>query len=135
MARKIANVIALGVGGLAMLPFIGSLGGEQDKAHLTTNVRITVGMDTTGVKDDHDLKGNTPGLRLADLAGNIISRAEGSGERFGGYKDIALVANDEVCGAQGEYLSISTGGNNALCIAFISMIWPDATRHVWTGDM
>lgn len=38
----------------------------------TTNVRIVVGTDDSGLRDDHGLKGTMPGIHLYDVAGNSI---------------------------------------------------------------
>ncbi|KAH7364526.1 hypothetical protein BKA65DRAFT_140110 [Rhexocercosporidium sp. MPI-PUGE-AT-0058] len=135
MAMEVINIFALALGGLTMIPFIDSLAADPDLPARTTNVRIAVGIDSTGLTDKAELRGNTPGLRLFDVGGNTISKSSGKKGQVHGFKDIALVADKDVGGIQGEYLSVSAGGNDPICIAYITVIRPDGIKYLWTGDV
>jgi hypothetical protein len=72
---------------------------------------------------------------LNDDDDDTVASAYGSRDMVSGFHDAALVASPDIGGVQGEYLSVSAGGNDAICIAYISMVWPDGIKHVWIGDI
>ncbi|KAF8538049.1 hypothetical protein BDD12DRAFT_742851 [Trichophaea hybrida] len=84
------------------------------------------------------MNGNIPGIRLFDNLGYPIGAHRGSKGRIpeGSYHDIPIVKVGEgVGGRQGEYISVSKGGNDPLCIAYISLTWPDGLKRAWIGDV
>jgi len=132
MAAATLNTIGLLLGVVTMVPFLESLTPKQ--VDLTTTVRIGAGL-STGSKDD--TKGNIPGIALFDVMGRSVGTHRGSKETIddGGFKDILVEAADGASGRQAEYISISKGGDDALCVAYISMTWPDGGKRAWLGDV
>jgi len=127
-----ANIIGLLLGAVTMIPFLESL--MPDQADQTTTVRIGVGLSTN---NDANTKGNTPGIALFDVVGRSVGTQSGSSDTIadGGFSDIKVIAPDDAAGRQAEYISVSKGGNDALCIAYISMAWPDGGKRAWYGDV
>ena len=131
-AGIIMGVIGLAMGGVGMVPLGKSF--APDKTDETTTVRIGVG---TSLKDEATTGGDTPGIAIFDVVGRKIGDARGSDSNIddGSFKDIKVISYDGMGGRQAEYLSISKGGNDALCIAYITVTWPDNSKYVWSGDV
>jgi hypothetical protein len=81
--------------------------------------------------------GDTPGIRIFDVMGRDIGEARGSKSNIadGGYKDIKISASQDQQGRQAQYISVSKGGNDALCISYIAVTWPDGQQKAWYGDV
>ncbi|KAF8243593.1 hypothetical protein K440DRAFT_656168 [Wilcoxina mikolae CBS 423.85] len=147
------NVIGIGLTGITMIPFLESL--IPRHIDRTTTVRIGVGL----AQDDKPMDGNIPGIRLFDNFGHPIGAHRGNKGRIaeGGYHDISIVGEykyktvlipgprgdyhemkvkdgEGMGGRQAEYISVSKGGNDPLCIAYISVNWPDGGKNPWFGD-
>ncbi|KAL9108924.1 MAG: hypothetical protein Q9227_006320 [Pyrenula ochraceoflavens] len=131
-AGIVMGIIGLAMGGIGMVPLSKSF--APDKSDQTTTVRIAVG---TSLDDSANTHGNTPGIALFDVVGRKIGSVGGSSSVIadGSFSDIKVVAGDDMGGRQAEYVSISNGGNDALCIAYISMTWPDGSQYIWSGDV
>ncbi|TGO71131.1 hypothetical protein BELL_0616g00060 [Botrytis elliptica] len=127
-----AQVIGLLLGAITMIPMLESF--IPDKTAQTTTIRIGAG---TSTDSKASTSGNTPGVRLFDVVGRSIAQKSGSSSRIadGSFSDIKLVAPDSVGGRQGQYLSVVSGGNDALCISYIAVTWPDGGQQTWTGDI
>lgn len=69
--------------------------------------------------------------------GRDIGEKRGSKSNIadGGYKDIRVTASSEQQGRQAQYISVSKGGNDALCISYIAVTWPDGQQKAWYGDV
>lgn len=69
--------------------------------------------------------------------GRDIGEARGSKNTIadGGYKDIKVTASTDQQGRQAQYISVSKGGNDALCISYIAVTWPDGQQKGWYGDV
>lgn len=104
----------------------------------TTVVRIIVGISTSEETQDKDsLQGNIPGIQLFDVAGRLISDMEGSSKNKiadGSQEDIKLPASDDLGGRQAQYISAISGGNDGICISYITVTWPDGLKESWMGD-
>lgn len=126
------GVIGLTMGGIGMLPLIKSF--APDKIAETTTVRIGVG---TALNTDASTGGDTPGVTLFDVVGQRVGSAKGSKHNLGdgSFSDIKIVADRGVGGRQAEYVSISKGGSDAICIAYITVTWPDNSKYIWSGDV
>jgi hypothetical protein len=37
--------------------------------------------------------------------------------------------------SQPEYMTLSAGGNDAVCIAYLTITWPDGSQFFWRGDV
>ncbi|KAK7977803.1 hypothetical protein PG988_005293 [Apiospora saccharicola] len=132
MANVAFNVIGLLLGVVGMAPMLNSM--LPDKSDRETTVRIGVG---TSIKGEDTTGGNTPGIRIFDVMGRDLGEARGSKKVIadGGFKDIVVTASSDKQGRQAQYLSVSKGGNDALCISYISMTWPDGQKKAWYGDV
>lgn len=133
MAAAVFKVIGLVMGAIDMAPMLQSM--LPARTGVETTVRIGVG---TSIHKDANTGGDTPGIRLFDVMGRDIGEARGSKKNKivdGGYKDITVKAAKGMEGRQAQYISISKGGNDALCIAYITMTWPDGQNKAWYGDV
>ena len=131
-AGLIMGVIGLAMGGVSMVPLSKSF--APDKTDETTTVRIGVG---TSLDSSATTGGNVPGVALFDTVGRKIGESKGSKDKIGdgSFKDIKVVADGDVGGRQAEYVSISKGGNDALCVAYVTMTWPDNSKYIFSGDV
>ncbi|KAF7948942.1 hypothetical protein EAE96_008121 [Botrytis aclada] len=131
-----ANAIGFAVGGLTMLPLLDEA--FPNTIAKTTVVRIGVGTSTSEKTQDKDsLSGNIPGIRLFDIVGRLISDIKGSSKSKiadGSWKDIKLPASDDLGGRQAPYISVISGGADAICISYITVTWPDGLKESWMGD-
>ncbi|KAF1949403.1 hypothetical protein CC80DRAFT_581401 [Byssothecium circinans] len=133
MAGAVFSVIGLVGGILDLAPMFGSM--IPPKSGSETTVRIGVG---TSINKQDSTGGDTPGIRLFDVMGRDIGQASGSSKAKildGGYKDITVKAAKGMEGRQAQYISVSQGGNDALCISYISMTWSDGQNKAWYGDV
>ncbi|TGO11277.1 hypothetical protein BTUL_0113g00070 [Botrytis tulipae] len=131
-----ANAIGFAIGGLTMLPLLDEA--FPNRIAKTTVVRIGVGTSTSEKTQDKDsLSGNIPGIRLFDVAGRLISDLEGSSKNKiadGSWEDIKLPASDDLGGRQAQYISVISGGTDAICISYTTVTWPDGLKESWMGD-
>jgi hypothetical protein len=76
-------------------------------------------------------------VSLWDELGRNIGTTFGTREIApqGSFIDIKVTANDDVGNIPAAYASITNGGNDAICIAFITFTFPDDTHGTWTGDV
>jgi len=132
MANVAFNVIGLLFGAIAMAPMLESM--LPSKSDRETTIRIGVG---TSIHGSDTTGGNVPGIRLFDVMGRDIGEARGSKSVIadGGFKDIVVTADSDKQGRQAQYISVSKGGNDALCISYISATWPDGQQKAWYGDV
>ncbi|KAK8904838.1 hypothetical protein QC760_007175 [Botrytis cinerea] len=106
-----ANAIGLAIRGLTMIPLL-------DEAFPNNIAKTTVG--------------NIPGIRLFNVAGRLISDMEGSSKNNiadDSWEDIKLPASDDLGGRQAQYISAVSGGNDAICISYITVTWPDGLKE------
>ncbi|KAI9794611.1 MAG: hypothetical protein M1816_004498 [Peltula sp. TS41687] len=132
-----ANAAAFNVVGVLM-GVVGMIGLGKDlfaaKEGATTNVRVHVGL----AKDSSNTGGSLPDIALFDAFGNVVGRKESSDNghvKNGNYVDIRVEHNDKNDNRQSEYLSISAGNTDAICVAGITVTWPDAGKQAWVGDI
>ncbi|RDL36634.1 Uncharacterized protein BP5553_05986 [Venustampulla echinocandica] len=132
MAAAAFNVIGLIFGVVSMAPMLKSM--LPDRSDSETTIRIGVG---TSIRGSDATSGNTPGIRIFDVMGRDIGEARGSKKVIsdGGFKDIKVSASSKEQGRQAQYISVSKGGNDALCISYISVTWPDGQQKAWYGDV
>jgi hypothetical protein len=122
--------------GIFLYPVIeGLIKPNPDKSTL---VAITLG--STGVQGDNgQMGGSIPTVAVYAEDGTEIGRSYGSGKKAwsaGSIKYVQVNPNKGMDGRQATYVSVATGGNDAICISAISVAWPDgSTPKVWLGDM
>ncbi|KAI4256359.1 MAG: hypothetical protein LQ352_002124 [Teloschistes flavicans] len=97
-------------------------------------VRIAAGLSSN---DSANTAGNQPGLRLYDIMGRTIGSIGGKKQRIndGGFIDIKVPFDKGVGTKPAEYIQVTNGGDDALCIAYISLTQPDGTSKAWYGDV
>jgi hypothetical protein len=133
MAAAAMKVVGLLFGAIDMVSMAQSM--IPERAGADTIVRIGVG---TSINKADSTGGDTPGIRLFDVMGRNIGETRGSKKSKivdGGYKDITVKAVKGMETVQAQYVSISKGGNDALCVAYISLTWPDGSNKAWYGDV
>ncbi|KAF2834766.1 hypothetical protein M501DRAFT_963863 [Patellaria atrata CBS 101060] len=62
-------------------------------------------------------------------------RGSKSNIQDGSFLDVEVSHDTEGDTRQAEYLSVSKGGDDALCIAYITVTWPDGGQRSWMGDV
>lgn len=137
MATAALNVFGLVMGVVSLIPLAEQM--IPDTSYLDTVVTIGVG----GGDDKADTKGDRPGIRLFDEYGRDIG--ERRGNNYKTLKDgttsdpnrnvIKIKASEKIGSKQATYISVSKGGDDALCISYISVKWPDKGTQMWTGDI
>ncbi|EEP78502.1 predicted protein [Uncinocarpus reesii 1704] len=80
--------------------------------------------------------GNIPGVALWDVYGKRLGEAFGSNDRIenGSPRDVFVPHFRGIGEPLAEYVAISNGGIDAICIAWIAMAWNDA-KYGWIGDV
>ena len=113
--------------GIFLYPLISGL--IKPNTAEATIVAITVG--STGIKDNSlGMEGNIPNVAVYAEDGTEIGRAYGSNNQIwdaGSTKFVTINPNAGMHGRQATYLSVATGGKNAICISAVSVAWPDST--------
>ena len=107
---------------------------QLQKAAGRTQVRLYTGWDP---RVGEDWGGNHPGISLWDEDGRYIGHENGNSKivNENSYVDLVVPHKKELEGVSAGYISISNGGNDAICIAQIDMAFPDGTLAQWGGDM
>ena len=130
------NFLAIGLGGVMMVPAIQSMMPKGDK--IETVVRIGVGESWDRFGKRLNLGGNTPDVRIFDSAGRSIGKK--ANDKWlaveGNFHDLSIKPEDERSSGNrhGEYLSVSANGNNAICIAYVAVTWTDDQNKLWLGN-
>ena len=111
---------------------------RQEALKTASNIKIIVGTPY-GTPTKGSLSGNIPGVALWDSFGRQIGKTPGSEGpiKIGNSHEIRVKHDEEKVGnVRPSYISISDGGDDALCIAAVSMDFPDKIANVvLLGDM
>ncbi len=131
VANAVFNVVGVIMGAVGMV----SMGQDlfADKQGATTNVRLHIGH----AKKSDNTGGSLPDIALFDVYGEEVGRKESSDNghvKNGNYVDIKVKHTDPDDNRQSEYISISAGMTDAICIAGITVTWPDDGKQAWVGD-
>ena len=130
------GIAAIGVvsGLLGMVGFAMDL--VPEKVEHATMVRICIGLSS---HEGSEMGGHTPNIALFDAVGRKNGRSYINSEKRkveeGAFTDIKIKGRKGAETRQSEYISVSQGGDNAVCIAYISMAWPDGGQRAWYGDV
>jgi hypothetical protein len=122
--------------GIFLYPLISGLVKPSPSA--ATMVTISVG--STGLKDNEEgMSGNIPNIAVYAEDGTQIGRAYGSNKKTwaaGTTNTVQINPDPGQQGKQATYVSVQTGGNDALCISAVTVAWPDDNNPKgWLGDM
>ncbi len=132
MALAVINIIGaltsvVGVG--LMIPSL-----LPDKDDKKTVVRVAAGLS---MNEKDDTAGNQPGISLYDIMGRRIGRTAGHSTKIkdGDFMDIKVPFDHNVGKKPTEYISVTNGGDDGLCIAYVALTQPDGTKKAWFGDV
>ena len=132
MAMAVINVVGAiaGVVGVGMM--IPGLIPNKDEQNPV--VRIAAGLSTN--RED-STSGNKPGVALYDIMGRKVASVKGNKDKIedGAFIDIKVPFEDGVGAQPSEYIAVNDGGDDALCIAYITLTNPDGTKKAWYGDV
>ena len=108
----------------------------EPKKDLITTVKITLGMELDRSLPA-SLSGNVPGVALWDELGRSIGTVPGSGTILpqGNFVNVEIQAKEEVGNVRPSYLAVSTDGDDAICIAALTITFPDGANAAWNGDI
>ncbi len=132
MALAVLNIVGVITGIIGIGMMIPATLPERDGAH--TVVKIAAGL-TTNATDS--TAGNEPGIALYDIMGRRIGARMGKKKKIldGSYATIKVPFDKGVGNKPTEYISITNGGHDGLCIAYIALTQPDGTKRAWYGDV
>ncbi|KAI3322529.1 hypothetical protein HD806DRAFT_500324 [Xylariaceae sp. AK1471] len=96
-----------------------------------STIRVTVGLD---VKDGlQNAGGNLPDIRLFNEAGDFLGIEVDPGDVGSGeFGDITIKHNGD-SGQQAAY-TLFSANNDAICIAYAAITWPNGDKYGWIGD-
>lgn len=94
----------------------------------------------SSVDDQNDgggFAGSKPGVALWDFKGRVIGTTFGSSDNVpeGNFVDVEVVASGAVGDVPAEYLSITAGGNDPICVAGLTATFPDGSQAAWSADV
>lgn len=129
MATIVLNIIGAISGALGILQF--GMDNFNSPSSTGSSIRIAVGLD---VEDGlNDAGGSTPDVRLWNEAGTFLGiNADPGHVGSGEFKDFTVEHKGDST-QQATYAVIS-GNNDAVCIAYMTITWPDGSKYAWTGD-
>lgn len=93
-------------------------------------VRVQVGLDNPGGLSNAG--GDLPDVRLFNEVGDFLGASYDPGHIDDGTngKDITVTQTAEQQATYGLF----TANDDAICIAYLSIVWPDEQKFGWTGD-
>lgn len=124
----VINVIGVLSGIMGIVQFGKDNFGSTDSKGST--VRIQVGLDSDrGLSNSG---GDLPDVRLFNEGGEFLGLHVDPGSiEDGTASDIKVEQSAE----QQAMYGLFTANNNAICIAYISIVWPDDQKYGWVGDI
>ena len=131
----IVNAIGFGVLALSLVPLGKSF--FPDPVQYTTTVRIHAGEVQSG-EESFNTGGNVPGVGVFDGNGGRIGFM--SGTRKGkidqdNWHDVAVNPVNSHNNADAEYISVSGGGTDAICISHIEVTTAGGSQFQFYGDV
>jgi hypothetical protein len=127
------NVIAAVFGGISLVPGLESIFKPQTPPDQTTIVQITLGTGNLSAS----LGGNVPGVSLWDVEGQSIGGVFGSSsiEPQGNTISIPVVANTTVGNVAAEYIAVTNGGDDAVCVAAVGVTFPTGQQTAFMTNI
>ena len=120
----LAGIVSVGMTVPGLLP-------EKDE-HRTV-VRVAAGLSSS---EGDTTSGKQPSIGLYDVVGRTIGSTYGRGTiKDGDFNDISVPFAHGVGKKPTEYISVTNGGDDALCIAYLALTQPDGTKKAWYGDV
>ena len=129
------NVIFLGLSVLGVVPILESLiNGAKGPQYVIT---VGIGEGDTST-DPASYGGNTPGVSLWTGTGEAIGGALGSKKIQGAGSSYTVSVNGNSSLGNGqapaEYISVTNGGDDAICVAYVSVTEPTGTKRLFMGE-
>lgn len=92
-------------------------------------MRLQIGLDGNGLTNSG---GDLPDVRLFNEVGSFLGGAYDPGTIEDGTNghDIKVTQTKEQQATYGLF----TANDNAICVAYLSIVWPDQQKFGWTGD-
>ena len=101
-----------------------------------TTVRIGVGLAQESDLGNGTIGGNIPNIALFDGNGNQIGTSHGKNTiKSGEFKDIVIKHHDHSYNAPAEYISITSGGTDQICIAYLAITMASGDKNQFYGDV
>lgn len=128
MAGAIVSVIGVISGLLGIYQFGADNFGSSDDGGSV--LRFQVGLDSPNGLSNSG--GDLPDVRLFNEVGEFLGITADPGTIEDGTtgSDIRVTQSSE---QQATY-GLITANDNAICIAYLSIVWPDEQKFGWTGD-
>ena len=91
-------------------------------------MRVAVGQNGGNLTESD---GEEPDIRVYDEYGSFLGKKIGDGELIdaGGFKDINIPQST----IQPTY-ALLTANKNAICISYLTHVWPDGAKYGWVGN-
>ncbi|KAF6224734.1 hypothetical protein HO133_009927 [Letharia lupina] len=119
---------------LSMIPLAIDFFPKPYKA--TTTVRIGVGLAQESDLGNGTIGGNIPNIALFDGNGNQLGTSHGKKTiKSGEFKDIVVKHHDHTNNAPAEYISITSGGTDQICIAYLAITMASGDKNQFYGDV
>ncbi|KAL7620434.1 hypothetical protein AAE478_009429 [Parahypoxylon ruwenzoriense] len=129
MAAGIIEAIGVISGALGIVQF--GINNFAEQKSVGSSVRITVGLDTNGGLNNAG--GDLPDVRLFNEAGGFLGiNADPGKVKNGGFGDITIDHKDD--STQQATYALFSANNDAICIAYASITWPNGDKYSWLGD-
>ncbi len=128
-AGSILRVLNIVGGILRFIPFASENFGSADS--VASVIKFTVGLDVSGGLQNAG--GDLPDVRLFNEAGEFIGiSTDPASVRDSSTAEIRVKHNDNN-GQQTAY-ALFSANDNAVCVASISITWPNGDQYGWVGD-
>ncbi|KAH8602512.1 hypothetical protein B0O99DRAFT_679511 [Bisporella sp. PMI_857] len=96
-----------------------------------SSIKIAVGLDYKGGLQNSG--GDLPDIRLWSENGEFLGMKADPGKVKNGNVGTVKVNHKKGNGAQATY-ALFSANNDAICIAYVSITWPDENKYAWLGD-
>ncbi|KAI0015966.1 hypothetical protein F4780DRAFT_31477 [Xylariomycetidae sp. FL0641] len=97
----------------------------------SSKVRVAVGLDTEGGLQNGG--GDLPDVRIFNEGGGFLGLSPDPGTvGSGGFGDVSIT-HDSGDNQQATY-ALFSANDDAICVAFTSITWPDDNKYSWIGD-
>lgn len=96
-----------------------------------SKITVAVGLDYKGGLDNAG--GDLPDVRLFNEAGGFLGMAADPGDVDSGTAVEMIVPHDEDSAQQATY-GLFSANDNAICVAYVTITWPDGNQYGWSGD-